>query len=153
MALQVVDIKRILEGKDYGRKAKGQSVLEHPSDQRATRAMGEISGRKPAERISCSTRVNEETNSRQGSRCRTEKEEEEKAQSEPTKSGVNSPHGLFYKEFGLMVRKARTDRGMLQRELAELVGVSRITIANIENARFATEFYIALKLINTLGLE
>ena len=46
----------------------------------------------------------------------------------------------------------RTERGLTQAALAELVGVSRKTINTIENGVFVPSTLLALKLARALGL-
>lgn len=47
--------------------------------------------------------------------------------------------------------KVRTERGLTQAALAELVGVSRKTINTVENGVFVPSTLLALKLARALG--
>jgi putative transcriptional regulator len=51
---------------------------------------------------------------------------------------------------GTRLREARTEQGMTQAQLAELVEVSRQTINYIENGTFCPSTYLALRLAQVL---
>jgi putative transcriptional regulator len=52
---------------------------------------------------------------------------------------------------GNCLKQARTDAGLTQAELADLVGVSRKTINTVENGVFVPSTLLALKLAAALG--
>lgn len=52
---------------------------------------------------------------------------------------------------GSRVKEARTEAGLTQAELADLVGVSRKTINTVENGVFVPSTLLALKLAAVLG--
>ena len=49
------------------------------------------------------------------------------------------------------LREERTERGLTQAQLAELVGVSRKTINTVENSVFIPSTTLALRLARALG--
>ena len=53
--------------------------------------------------------------------------------------------------FGSRLKEARTEAGLTQAELADLVGVSRKTINTVENGVFVPSTLLALKLAAVLG--
>lgn len=59
----------------------------------------------------------------------------------------------FYINFGITVRKHRKQKKLSQDKLADLINVSRITIANIESGKYATQLYIAMRLITVLNIK
>ncbi len=52
---------------------------------------------------------------------------------------------------GSRLKEARTEAGLTQAELADLVGVSRKTINTVENGVFVPSTLLALKLAAALG--
>ena len=56
-----------------------------------------------------------------------------------------------YKDIGGRIRKARTDQGMTQEQLAEVVGVGPAHISHIETGGGTPGFATILKIINVLG--
>jgi putative transcriptional regulator len=52
---------------------------------------------------------------------------------------------------GSRLKEARTEAGLTQAELADLVGVSRKTINTVENGVFVPSTLLALKLAAVLG--
>ena len=54
-------------------------------------------------------------------------------------------------ELGTRLREARTEAGLTQAQLAELIGVSRKTINTVENGVFVPSTTLALKLARALG--
>lgn len=53
-------------------------------------------------------------------------------------------------ELGAKLREARTEAGLTQAQLAELIGVSRKTINTVENGVFVPSTTLALKLARAL---
>lgn len=53
-------------------------------------------------------------------------------------------------ELGTKLREARTEAGLTQAQLAELIGVSRKTINTVENGVFVPSTTLALKLARAL---
>lgn len=53
-------------------------------------------------------------------------------------------------ELGSRLREARTEAGLTQAELAQLVSVSRKTINTVENGVFVSSTLLALKLARAL---
>lgn len=47
----------------------------------------------------------------------------------------NEPGGTLYWEVGIAIRKTRVGKGLNQQELADLVGLVRTSIVNIEGGR------------------
>jgi putative transcriptional regulator len=56
-------------------------------------------------------------------------------------------------ELGNRLKDLRTDAGLTQAELAELVGVSRKTINTVENCVFIPSTVLALKLARALKVK
>lgn len=54
------------------------------------------------------------------------------------------------KELGVRLKEVRTEAGLTQAELADLVGVSRKTINTVENGVFVPSTVLALKLARAL---
>ena len=54
---------------------------------------------------------------------------------------------------GSRLKEARTEAGLTQAELADLVGVSRKTINTVENGVFTPSALLALKLAAALGVK
>ncbi|MGH7583247.1 MAG: helix-turn-helix domain-containing protein [Gemmatimonadales bacterium] len=57
------------------------------------------------------------------------------------------------RDFGRLVRQARRDGDLTQARLAELVGVSRKWIIDIEAGKKTLEFGLALRTLNALGID
>ncbi|MFT3809118.1 MAG: helix-turn-helix transcriptional regulator [Micropepsaceae bacterium] len=53
-------------------------------------------------------------------------------------------------DLGTRLREARTEAGLTQAQLAELIGVSRKTINTVENGVFVPSTTLALKLARAL---
>ena len=51
------------------------------------------------------------------------------------------------------IKEYRTERGLTQAELAELVGVTRKTVNTVENAVFTPSALLAIKLARALGVS
>ena len=60
---------------------------------------------------------------------------------------------MNYKIFGLIVKKERKKLGYSQSELADKIGVTRLTIWNIERGAYNTQFHIGMRLIYELKLS
>lgn len=60
---------------------------------------------------------------------------------------------MSHKTVGNHVKKYRTAMGMTQAELAEHVGVSRVSIVAIENGRFIPTIETALQIGKALNLS
>ena len=54
------------------------------------------------------------------------------------------------RELGTRLREARTEAGLTQAQLAEMIGVSRKTINTVENGVFVPSTTLALKLARAL---
>jgi putative transcriptional regulator len=54
---------------------------------------------------------------------------------------------------GVRLKDVRTEAGLTQAELADLVGVSRKTINTVENGVFIPSTLLALKLAAALGVD
>ncbi len=54
-------------------------------------------------------------------------------------------------ELGTKLREARTEAGLTQAQLAEVIGVSRKTINTVENGVFTPSTTLALKLARALN--
>lgn len=64
----------------------------------------------------------------------------------------------FYEEFGKLLQKARLPRSsrstkLTQAELAEAVGLSRASVANIERGQQRVQLHIVVQLAEVLGIE
>jgi transcriptional regulator with XRE-family HTH domain len=64
----------------------------------------------------------------------------------------------FYTEFGRLLRKARRprpsrDTKLTQADLAEAVGISRASIANIERGQQRVQLHLVVRLAEVLGLD
>ena len=57
------------------------------------------------------------------------------------------------KEFGLFIREERERRGLLQAEVAEMIGVSRGYYGHIEGGTRDIYFTLAMKICKTLNLD
>jgi transcriptional regulator with XRE-family HTH domain len=58
----------------------------------------------------------------------------------------------LYKEFGRALRKARTDVGLTQKQVAERVGLTRTSITNIERGSQHIALHQLYQLASVLGL-
>ncbi|OFZ79441.1 MAG: hypothetical protein A2583_03075 [Bdellovibrionales bacterium RIFOXYD1_FULL_53_11] len=63
-----------------------------------------------------------------------------------------APQGKFYEELGNRVTTAREKKGLSQQKLAELLGLSRTSITNIEKGRQPVDVHILVGIANTLGI-
>lgn len=59
----------------------------------------------------------------------------------------------FYQKFGQLVRERRQQRKISQEGLAEVLRVSRGTIVNMENGKFAVQFHLALRAMGHLNIS
>ncbi len=59
---------------------------------------------------------------------------------------------MTHKNVGNNIKALRTDLGLTQAQLAELVGVARVSIISIENGRFIPTIETALQISKTLGV-
>jgi transcriptional regulator with XRE-family HTH domain len=60
---------------------------------------------------------------------------------------------LIYRVFGRRLRKFRKQKGLPQQELATLSGLSRASIANIENGKQRVLVHQLLQFADALGVE
>jgi transcriptional regulator with XRE-family HTH domain len=56
-------------------------------------------------------------------------------------------------EFGTLLQSKRKQLGVSQKDLAELCGISDLTVRNIENGKEGTNIGNFLKVANTLGFD
>ncbi|GGZ15857.1 helix-turn-helix domain-containing protein [Shewanella fodinae] len=56
-------------------------------------------------------------------------------------------------EIGKTVSKSRKALGYTQQRLAELTGINKVTISEIENGRFTGSFDIFERLLDAVGLQ
>lgn len=59
----------------------------------------------------------------------------------------------FYRDFGMMLKVARKKAGLTQDGLAERVGMSRSSIANIETGRQKTPLHTLLEFSGSMGVQ
>ena len=59
---------------------------------------------------------------------------------------------MTHKKVGNKVKNLRVNLGMTQAELAELVGIARVSIISIETGRFIPTIETALRISLALGL-
>ena len=59
---------------------------------------------------------------------------------------------MAHKIVGNNIKMLRTDLGITQAQLAELVGVARVSIVSIENGRYIPTIETALRISKTLGV-
>ena len=59
---------------------------------------------------------------------------------------------MTHKNVGNKVKDLRTDLGMTQAQLAELVGVARVSIVSIETGRFIPTIETALRISEALDV-
>ena len=59
----------------------------------------------------------------------------------------------FYVRFGELVRRRRTEMGLSQEILAEMSGLSRGTILNLEAGKFAAQLKNALDVAKIIGIN
>jgi len=57
------------------------------------------------------------------------------------------------KTFGNRVKEARNKKGLMQCELAELSGISQVTISGIENSYRETYLHTAIKIADALDVS
>ena len=58
----------------------------------------------------------------------------------------------MHKNVGNNIKELRANLGITQAQLAELVGVARVSIVSIENGRFIPTIETALRISKTLGV-
>jgi len=58
---------------------------------------------------------------------------------------------VFYKQIGQKIKKARTNFGLNQEELGDKVGISRVSIVNIEKGRQMPPVHIIWNMAAALG--
>lgn len=63
-----------------------------------------------------------------------------------------APQGKFYEELGKRVAAAREKRDLSQQKLAELLGLSRTSVTNIEKGRQPVDVHVLVGIANTLGV-
>jgi transcriptional regulator with XRE-family HTH domain len=63
-----------------------------------------------------------------------------------------APQGKFYEELGRRVAAAREKRDLSQQKLAELLGLSRTSVTNIEKGRQPVDIHVLVRIANTLGV-
>ena len=59
---------------------------------------------------------------------------------------------MAHKNVGNNIKELRANLGITQAQLAELVGVARVSILSIENGRFIPTVETALRISNALGV-
>ena len=59
----------------------------------------------------------------------------------------------IYRQFGSLLRQAREDRNMTQRQLADLVGLKRTSVTNIENGAQEVTLYQIIALASALEMD
>jgi putative transcriptional regulator len=59
---------------------------------------------------------------------------------------------MAHKIVGNNIKMLRADLGITQAQLAELVGVARVSIVSIENGRYIPTIETALRISKTLGV-
>ena len=59
---------------------------------------------------------------------------------------------MMHKNVGNNIKTLRTNLGITQAQLAELVGVARVSIVSIENGRFIPTIETALRISKTLSV-
>ena len=63
-----------------------------------------------------------------------------------------SAEDTWWVAFGASVRAARKSRGLRQEDLAHLLGLTRVSVANIESGRQRTNAYTAARMVAELGM-
>ena len=56
-------------------------------------------------------------------------------------------------DLGQAIRSRRKQRGLTQRQLADACGCSLMYLSNLERGKATAELGIALRIVNTLGLD
>ncbi len=65
----------------------------------------------------------------------------------------DDPHLVrFYKAFGLTIQQAREAAGLAQADLADRIGMSRASVANIERGAQRPPLHVAISACDALGL-
>ena len=59
---------------------------------------------------------------------------------------------MVHKNIGNKIKELRAELGMTQAQLAELVGVARVSIVSIENGRFIPTIETALRISRALNV-
>ena len=59
---------------------------------------------------------------------------------------------MVHKNIGNKIKELRAELGMTQAQLAELVGVARVSIVSIENGRFIPTIETALRISQALNV-
>ena len=59
---------------------------------------------------------------------------------------------MTHKNVGNKIKELRTNLGMTQAQLAEIVGVARVSIVSIETGRFIPTIETALRISRALGV-
>ena len=59
---------------------------------------------------------------------------------------------MTHKKVGNKIKELRTSRGMTQAQLAERVGIARVSIVSIETGRFIPTIETALRISEALAL-
>jgi DNA-binding XRE family transcriptional regulator len=65
----------------------------------------------------------------------------------------DEPGGALYWEVGVAIRRARIDKGLSQPELADLVGLRRTSIVNIEGGRQRLPLTTLYDIADALGVQ
>lgn len=65
----------------------------------------------------------------------------------------DEPGGVLYWEVGFAIRKARVSKGINQQELADLVGLRRTSIVNIEGGRQRLPLTTLYDIADALGVQ
>lgn len=60
---------------------------------------------------------------------------------------------IIYQEFGNCLKKARKSAELTQGALADLVGLNRTSITNMENGRQHVSLHVLFRLANALGIH
>lgn len=68
-------------------------------------------------------------------------------------SYLQKQHGMTLLEIGEIVRKARSEKGLSQKQLAELAGVDQPAISRIENGQRGPGIDAQTKVATALGVE
>jgi putative transcriptional regulator len=59
---------------------------------------------------------------------------------------------MAHKNVGNKIKELRTDLGMTQAQLAELVGIARVSIVSIETGRYIPTIETALRISRAFGV-
>jgi len=59
---------------------------------------------------------------------------------------------MVHKNVGNKIKELRTDLGMTQAQLAELVGIARVSIVSIETGRYIPTIETALRISKAFGV-